>query len=82
MAKEEHCRQARARDSYRSGSHFIRGALSRPLCVEMHRLELVQTAKVGSLIDVNASDDPEGLRVFYYLIQDLRVRSLPACLTA
>lgn len=37
-------------------------------------LRLAQTAKIGSLVDVQASDDPEGLRVFYYLIQDLRVR--------
>ncbi|GAA94170.1 uncharacterized protein L969DRAFT_93551 [Mixia osmundae IAM 14324] len=32
-----------------------------------------ETAKIGSLVDVQASDDPEGLRVFYYLIQDLRI---------
>ena len=36
----------------------------------------VQTAKIGSLVDVQSSDDPEGLRVFYYLVQDLRVRIL------
>ncbi|KAJ3110060.1 hypothetical protein HDU96_006950, partial [Phlyctochytrium bullatum] len=30
------------------------------------------TAKIGSLMDVTASKDPEGLRVFYYLIQDLK----------
>lgn len=35
-----------------------------------------QTAKIGSLVDVQSSDDPEGLRVFYYLIQDLRVRPI------
>uniref|UniRef100_A0A2R9AG02 Protein mago nashi homolog 2 n=1 Tax=Pan paniscus TaxID=9597 RepID=A0A2R9AG02_PANPA len=29
------------------------------------------TSKIGSLIDVNQSKDPEGLRVFYYLVQDL-----------
>lgn len=33
-----------------------------------------ETAKIGSLVDVQNSDDPEGLRVFYYLVQDLRVR--------
>jgi protein mago nashi len=33
-----------------------------------------ETAKIGSLVDVQSSEDPEGLRVFYYLIQDLRVR--------
>jgi protein mago nashi len=33
-----------------------------------------QTAKIGSLVDVNESQDAEGLRVFYYLVQDLKVR--------
>ncbi|EJT76045.1 mago nashi like 2 protein [Gaeumannomyces tritici R3-111a-1] len=31
-----------------------------------------ETAKIGSLVDVNESADPEGLRVFYYLVQDLK----------
>nr|ODN73637.1 protein mago nashi [Cryptococcus depauperatus CBS 7841] len=31
-----------------------------------------ETAKIGSLADVNDSSDAEGLRVFYYLIQDLK----------
>ena len=31
-----------------------------------------ETAKIGSLVDVTDSDDPEGLRVFYYLVQDLK----------
>ncbi|CAG8435581.1 2251_t:CDS:2 [Scutellospora calospora] len=31
-----------------------------------------ETAKIGSLVDVQESDDPEGLRVFYYLVQDLK----------
>ena len=31
-----------------------------------------ETAKIGSLVDVNDSADPEGLRVFYYLVQDLK----------
>jgi hypothetical protein len=39
----------------------------------------VQTAKIGSLVDIQDSEDPEGLRVFYYLIQDLRV-GLECCL--
>ena len=30
------------------------------------------TAKLGSLTDVQASQDPEGLKVFYYLVQDLK----------
>lgn len=35
-------------------------------------LTAFQTAKIGSLVDVNDSEDPEGLRVFYYLVQDLK----------
>ncbi|QRV81145.1 Mago nashi protein [Ceratobasidium sp. AG-Ba] len=31
-----------------------------------------ETAKIGSLVDVQDSEDPDGLRVFYYLVQDLR----------
>eukprot|EP00842_Homolaphlyctis_polyrhiza_P005891 jgi/Hompol1/6302/HPOL_004945-RA len=30
------------------------------------------TSKIGSLSDVQKSNDPDGLRVFYYLIQDLK----------
>lgn len=32
----------------------------------------LKTAKIGSLVDVTESADPEGLRVFYYLVQDLK----------
>jgi len=39
--------------------------------------DTMQTAKIGSLADVNESADAEGLRVFYYLIQDLKVGSGP-----
>ncbi|AYO44528.1 Mago nashi protein [Malassezia restricta CBS 7877] len=31
-----------------------------------------ETAKLGSLIEVQDSEDPEGLRVMYYLVQDLK----------
>ncbi|TIB78599.1 mago nashi [Wallemia mellicola] len=31
-----------------------------------------ETSKIGSLVDVQDSDDPQGLRVFYYLIQDIK----------
>ena len=31
-----------------------------------------ETAKLGALADVQDSRDPEGLRVFYYLVQDLK----------
>lgn len=36
-------------------------------------LSYVQTSKIGSLVDVQDSEDPEGMRVFYYLVQDLKV---------
>ena len=28
------------------------------------------TSKIGSLVDVNQSRDPDGLRCFYYLVQE------------
>jgi len=31
-----------------------------------------ETAKIGSLVDLTDSEDPEGLRVFYYLVQDIK----------
>ena len=31
-----------------------------------------QCSKIGSLYDVQNSSDPEGLRTFYYLVQDLK----------
>lgn len=30
------------------------------------------TAKLGSLLQVQNSEDPEGLKVFYYLVQDVK----------
>merc|ERR1719183_742998 len=30
------------------------------------------TTKLGSLIEIECSKNPEGLRVFYYLVQDLK----------
>ncbi|KAK2198199.1 bifunctional Mago nashi protein/Mago nashi superfamily [Babesia duncani] len=30
------------------------------------------TSKIGSLSEIQSSNDPNGLRVFYYLIQDLK----------
>lgn len=30
------------------------------------------TTKIGSLLEVQSSEDPEGLKVFYYLIQDIK----------
>jgi protein mago nashi len=42
-----------------------------PVARNMH-VNPQQTAKIGSLVDVTESQDPEGLRVFYYLVQDLK----------
>jgi len=30
------------------------------------------TSKIGSFVEVQESKDPEGLRVFYFLVQDLK----------
>eukprot|EP01027_Heterolobosea_sp_BB2_P008716 GEZU01012938.1.p1 GENE.GEZU01012938.1~~GEZU01012938.1.p1 ORF type:complete len:153 (-),score=51.30 GEZU01012938.1:106-564(-) len=30
------------------------------------------TSKIGTLLDIQDSKDPEGLRAFYYLVQDLK----------
>ena len=41
--------------------------------IRMNRDHLCFTcAKIGSLLNVQESKDPEGLRVFYYLVQDLK----------
>merc|ERR1739848_268152 len=34
------------------------------------------TTKIGSLLDVNLCNDPEGLKVFYYLAQDIKCLAL------
>lgn len=31
-----------------------------------------KTCKIGSLVDVESSQDPEGLKTFYYLVQDIK----------
>lgn len=33
------------------------------------------TTKLGSVLQVQQSKDPDGLRIFYYLVQDLKVRA-------
>lgn len=43
------------------------------MTVESNLSDDEQTAKIGSLVDIQDSEDPEGLRVFYYLVQDLKV---------
>lgn len=56
--------------SFEVGSLLLRlevRALTRPPVLP------VQTSKIGSLADVQDSADSEGLRVFYYLVQDLKV---------
>merc|ERR1711911_165780 len=56
------------------------GAWPNPDRVGRQELEIVigdehisfTTSKIGSLLDVNQSKDPDGLRTFYYLVQDLK----------
>jgi protein mago nashi len=33
---------------------------------------LFRTCKIGSLLDIQSSGDPEGLKAFHYLVQDLK----------
>ncbi len=54
------------------------------LAAKRQELELVlgmqhvslNTAKLGSLMDVEKSRDPKGLKTFYYLVQDLKCFAL------
>lgn len=32
----------------------------------------IKASKIGSLLNVQESSDPEGFRIFYYLVQDLK----------
>lgn len=52
-----------------SRSRFVTSVRKAPF---LYANDSLQTAKIGSLVDVNESEDPEGLRVFYYLVQDLK----------
>lgn len=53
-------------------SFEVRGMKNHIFFNLFRRLTHWQTAKIGSLVDVTESQDPEGLRVFYYLVQDLK----------
>lgn len=37
--------------------------------IVMNNEHISFTSKIGSLVDVQSSQDPKGLRVFYYLVQ-------------
>ena len=69
-------RQAGVRGCVRAAAHLICGARAPQHTKRWHpssKLDCrVQTAKIGSLLDVQESKDPEGLRIFYYLVQDLK----------
>jgi protein mago nashi len=56
----------------RVGSEHIQFEVSRRHNHNSTVADIYQTAKIGSLVDVTDSADPEGLRVFYYLVQDLK----------
>ena len=53
--------------------------------IRLHEFQIVlgsehisfTTTKIGSLLDVEDSKDPEGLRVFYYLVQVQPASSCP-----
>jgi len=56
----------------RLGSEHISFEVGSSPCFSFLSYSQYQTAKIGSLQDVSDSADPEGLRVFYYLVQDLK----------
>lgn len=70
MATQEQRRQSGTRNQIGHKSRFVPGQYWLG-CTQI-RTNALQTAKIGSLVDVNESEDPEGLRVFYYLVQDLK----------
>lgn len=73
MAPKEQRWSAGAWDSHGQRAHFLWGNPFYFARIMMWRLlTRIQTAKIGSLHDVTESEDPEGLRVFYYLVQDLK----------
>jgi Mago nashi protein len=74
VATEKQRRPARAGDQIRQRAHFVRGQTRNSWKAATGFADSVhiQTAKIGSLVDVTESADPEGLRVFYYLVQDLK----------
>jgi hypothetical protein len=42
------------------------------LSLPTHRFGYLQTSKIGSLAEVEDTKDVESLKVFYYLVQDLK----------
>jgi len=54
------------------GEHISFEVSRMRICCTLTLLISLQTAKIGALVDVQESEDPEGLRVFYYLVQDLK----------
>ena len=52
---------------------MLRGQFDRSRQVILGAVAVTGLArKIGSLLDVQDSKDPEGLRAFYYLVQDLK----------
>lgn len=54
------------------GGQHISFTVSLRLMPSCRYIFCVQTSKIGSLSDVHNSNDAEGLRLFYYLVQDLK----------
>lgn len=44
-----------------------------------HKHIAFETAKIGSLAQIQESEDPEGLRVFYYIVQGLSQSLFSVC---
>lgn len=72
MASKKQRRATRIGNSPGKRPHILRGRAISFDPANYNTDTLLQTAKIGSLVDVTESADPEGLRVFYYLVQDLK----------
>ena len=69
LAKEDHCWEARIGHPYWKQVHCVRSVPSCSLSCLCFAHRLFQTAKIGSLVGIQDSKDPEGSWVLYYLVQ-------------
>lgn len=71
MASSRQRRKAGAGDYLGQPTHFFPRSYF-DVQITAHAKSELQTSKIGSLLDVQQSQDPEGLRNFYYLVQDIK----------
>ncbi|KAB0393386.1 hypothetical protein E2I00_001441 [Balaenoptera physalus] len=65
---------------YANNNNYKTDMIRKEVYVHKSELEIIigdehisfMISKIDSFIDVNHSKDPEGLRVFYYFLQDLK----------